>query len=66
MASIPADAASATVGGRAQNATCPTTNVLTSIVEDMAFALWAPASAILVIRETTVKRVNMQYTAIRE
>lgn len=59
MASTLVAAASATVGGKGLSATCQPTSALTSTVEDMASALWAPASAILVIRAITVRKVRI-------
>lgn len=59
MASIPVAAASATAGGKAPSATCQPTSASTSTVEDMASALWVPASAILVIRAIIVRKVRL-------
>lgn len=59
MDSIPVAAASATAGGKALSATCQPISASTSTVEDMASALWVPASAILVIREITVRKVRI-------
>lgn len=58
MASTPAAAASATAGGKALSVTCQPTSALTSTVEDTASALWAPASAIPVIRAIIVRKVS--------
>lgn len=58
MASTPVDAANATAGGKALSATSQPTNASTSTVEGTASALWVPASAILVIRAITVRKVR--------
>lgn len=61
MASTRVAAASATAAGKGQSATCQPTSASTSTVEDTASALWGPASVILVIRVTTVKKVRISH-----
>lgn len=55
-ASTPVVAASAIVGGKALSVMFQPTSALISIVEGMAFVLWEPASAILVIKVTIVRK----------
>lgn len=59
MASTPVAVASATVDGKALSVMCQQTSALISTVEDMASALWEPASVILVIKVITVRKVRI-------
>lgn len=65
MASTPVAAASATAGGKALSVMCQPTSASTSTVEDMASALWALASAILVIKAIIVRKVRITYSKNR-
>lgn len=65
-ASTPGDAVSATAAGKALNAMCHPTSVSTSTVEDTVSASSVPASATLVIRETTVRKVRLRVKSSKD